>query len=229
MWVILCLSVCVFNIISSSALDTQLNWVWEKAGVSRKDYESDVDNRTTTSTRTSFADFSKEKLARDLSKTERQLLKLTNDKELKCNGTSSAVPDLDAIPLPEITTKLSQNEKTSLRYLLRQMDVIKDTIRDAMKKAKTPKCLRKCKAGNRLLDTGDSYFDFTREFYLCSWMTQFENLEKVKDLRSSRDVSASAVLDILLVLTDNAAVLEYLTMEHMNDLKAFDQIKKERK
>lgn len=57
------------------------------------------------------------------------ITELTNDKELKCNGTSSAVPDLDAIPLPEITTKLSQNEKTSLRYLLRQMDVIKDTIR----------------------------------------------------------------------------------------------------
>ncbi|XP_061166012.1 uncharacterized protein LOC133174936 [Saccostrea echinata] len=211
-----------------NSFDTQLDWVWEKAGVPRQDFKSDIDSKTTPAMRRWFAGFLKEKVARDLIKTEVQILELMHKSEAECQRGNNSFDVVKDFPSPENRIKLSKNEITVLKDLLRRLDIIKETLIKSMQAVKTPRCLEKCQAVSSLMNIGNRVFDFTKEFHLCSWMTQHENLEKVQEMSSVQDISSSAMLDILLVLSDNAAVTEYLMMEYMKDIRDFEQNKAEK-
>ncbi|XP_011435750.3 uncharacterized protein [Magallana gigas] len=207
----------------ASALDTQLNWVWEKAGVSRDGLESDVRNRTTAASRRTMADFVVEKVNRDLHKTEGQMIELVRKKEIKCNNNQ-----LPEVPMaPGIKTKLSKTEKLVLVDLLRQINVIKDTIKDAMENKKLPNCLKECKAVSKLFNSRQQEFDISKDFHLCAFMTQYKAYGIIQKLASPPDISVSALVDILLVLTDSAAVTEYLTMAYIKDLQEYEKTMRE--
>ncbi|XP_065923289.1 uncharacterized protein [Magallana gigas] len=190
----------------ASALDTQLNWVWEKAGVSRDGLESDVRNRTTAASRRTMADFVVEKVNRDLHKTEGQMIELVRKKEIKCNNNQ-----LPEVPMaPGIKTKLSKTEKLVLVDLLRQINVIKDTIKVS-----------------KLFNSRQQEFDISKDFHLCAFMTQYKAYGIIQKLASPPDISVSALVDILLVLTDSAAVTEYLTMAYIKDLQEYEKTMRE--
>ncbi|XP_052688519.1 uncharacterized protein LOC128167055 isoform X1 [Crassostrea angulata] len=208
----------------ASALDTQLNWVWGKAGVSRDGLESDVRNRTTATNRRTLADFVVEKVNRDLHKTEGQMIELVRKKEIKCNNNQ-----LPEVPMaPGIKTKLSKTEKLILVDVLRQINVIKDTIKDAMENKKLPNCLKECKAVSKLFNSGQQEFDISKDFHLCAFMTQYKAYGIIRKLASPPDISVSALVDILLVLTDSAAVTEYLTMAYIKDLQEYEKTVREK-
>lgn len=208
----------------ASALDTQLNWVWEKAGVSRDGLESDVRNRTTAATRRTMADFVGEKINRDLHKTEGQMIELVRKKEIKCNNNQ--IPEVAMAP--GIKTKLSKTEQFVMRDLLRQMNVIKDTIKDGMKNQKLPDSLKECKAVSKLFNSGQQEFDISKDFHLCAFMTQYKAYGIIQKLASPPDVSVSALVDILLVLTDSAALTEYLSSAYMKDLQEYERTAREK-
>ncbi|XP_052688520.1 uncharacterized protein LOC128167055 isoform X2 [Crassostrea angulata] len=191
----------------ASALDTQLNWVWGKAGVSRDGLESDVRNRTTATNRRTLADFVVEKVNRDLHKTEGQMIELVRKKEIKCNNNQ-----LPEVPMaPGIKTKLSKTEKLILVDVLRQINVIKDTIKVS-----------------KLFNSGQQEFDISKDFHLCAFMTQYKAYGIIRKLASPPDISVSALVDILLVLTDSAAVTEYLTMAYIKDLQEYEKTVREK-
>uniref|UniRef100_K1QDT2 Uncharacterized protein n=1 Tax=Magallana gigas TaxID=29159 RepID=K1QDT2_MAGGI len=153
-------------------LSLRLNWVWEKAGVSRDGLESDVRNRTTAANRRTMADFVVEKVNRDLHKTEGQMI-------------------------------------------------------DAMENKKLPNCLKECKAVSKLFNSGQQEFDISKDFHLCAFMTQYKAYGIIQKLASPPDISVSALVDILLVLTDSAAVTEYLTMAYIKDLQEYEKTMRE--
>ncbi|XP_078317883.1 uncharacterized protein LOC111118275 isoform X2 [Crassostrea virginica] len=202
-----------------------VNWVWEKAGVSRDDYVSDIRNRSTASMRRLMADFIREKMARDLFKTQIQLRELVREKETKCK-----IPQIpEDLSAPKITTRLSETDGTTLRLLLKQFEVLKNTMKNSLDTEKLPKQLKECQAISKLFNSGQQPFDFSKEFHLCSWITQYENLENVNDLTSQPEVTVTSLADILLLLTNTGAVSEFLMIQHMKNLQEYEKLDKTNK
>ncbi|XP_062586231.1 uncharacterized protein LOC134247842 [Saccostrea cucullata] len=105
-----------------------LCWVWEKAGVSRQSFESDIENKTTPEMRRRFTEFVKGKLTRDLKKIKGQILELVKKKEAECQRRNNTFDVVEDFPLPENQITLLKTEVPTLKYLLRKFEIIKETL-----------------------------------------------------------------------------------------------------